>query len=522
MSVGFSPTSFAYLRSWKEGVALRGRAATLLVVFALLAIFALIHFSRLDKGHGWGDDFAAYIMQARSLATGRIRETYDRLAFFFDHSTVFIAPAVYPWGFPLVLAPVYGLFGLNILTLKSVVLVFLLGTLVVVFLLYRLGLRTLQSALAVTILAISPTFLNAGTQILSDLPFMFFCLSTLLVTRCCVIGRRTLGPPWFSAALLGLCLFASYFTRSIGFVLLPTLLAAQLYSMSRAPKTQSKAETWFVDLLPYGVFFAGLILSRLTLPTAPVELAYFDLAPSSLIASISRGLPVYFHAAGTFFIGLPQSVGVGAAILAGFGMCVRFREDWIYLLFSALYLGVLLIWPFYAGNIRYLYPVLPFYIYFAFMGARFLSLIHPPGFRAFRPPLDYALALAVIVYFAYLLPPFRWPDFTAEPRQGPFGPAAQQAYGYILANVPEDAVIQANKPRVLMLLTGKQGVVYGKAKDVSEGIATHYLVRRNSFDNADAAVTNHPDWFIELFSNSEFVLYRIVGNHAQGLSPKRD
>jgi len=505
---------------------LRERRISLLVV-CLLAILAAVHLSRLNKGHNWGDDFSAYIMQAEGIATDTTAEAYAKLSFQFSHSTLRVGPVVYPWGFPLLLAPVYSLFGLNVIAFKCLVLAFLLGSLAVTFHLYRLGLTTLQSALVVSILGLSPALLAAGTQILSDPPFLFFCMSAMLLIQRGVLRRQPIGAPWLNSVLLGTAIFMAYFTRSIGFVLLPTLFAAQLHSAiadrhERLAKQGSFGpKFWFDHALPYVLFFLGVIFSRVALPTGPLELAYISLDPSHLIASVFRGIPYYFEAGQGFFQGAPTAISLVAAILAVIGACVRFRQDWIYLVFSALYIGVLLIWPYYQGIVRFILPLLPFYIYFAFKGASSLSSLttfHTPGSRSFQLPLDYGLALAAIMYFVYLLPPFRWSDFAQDPRGGPFGPEAQGAYRYIRLNLPRDAVVQSRKPRVLMLLTDRRGVVYAKTKDLDQGVATHYLVhlaKGKPLRSVDRTVVENPQRFPEIYSNSAFRLYQIGRNYAQ-------
>jgi hypothetical protein len=491
-----------------------------LLLALLLAICAAIHVSRINNEHNWGDDFAGYIMQARGLATGTLAETANRLRFFADHSTVIIAPAFYPWGFPLLLAPIYAFCGLNIIALKAVGLVFLIASLAASYLIFRLGLTKFQSLLATAILGISPAFLAMGTQILSDVPCLFFCLSALFLIQYCVIRGREIGPAWFSATLLGLCLLMACLTRPTSLVLLPTLVAAQLYAFFAGAREQGRqlgtaqVRTWFIYAIPYAVLLLGVIASRLGLPTSRGVAGFFPTELTSLSRVLSRNVPYYFDTTAGFFPGLPHAVTAFVLGLAVLGACVRFREDWIYVLFSLLYSAVVMVWPFHQG-IRYLLPLLPFCVYFAAVGLSYLSsiaVVSLKDHRTSRPPLDYAVLFAGVLYFAWLLPPFRWSDFARDAESGPFGPVAQEMFGYIRANLPEDAVIAADKPRAVMLLTNKRAVIYGQPKDLIAGVATHFLVRRSpeTWPKSKGAVVKHPEWFEELFSNSELALYRIV------------
>jgi hypothetical protein len=85
-----------------------------------ISITALLFWSGLTNGHDWGDDFAAYIMQAKSITEGRHSEFIEANRFTIEQSSYPIGPVAYPWGFPVLLAPFYALFGLNMIALKSV------------------------------------------------------------------------------------------------------------------------------------------------------------------------------------------------------------------------------------------------------------------------------------------------------------------------------------------------------------------------------------------------------------------
>src|SRR4051794_31942315 len=92
----------------------------LLPFLALLAVSVGIGQLRLTTGHVWGDDFAGYILQARSLLDGRMREEIEENRFTVAHSDQRMAPVAYPWGTPLLLAPVLAARGLDLLALKHV------------------------------------------------------------------------------------------------------------------------------------------------------------------------------------------------------------------------------------------------------------------------------------------------------------------------------------------------------------------------------------------------------------------
>src|SRR5687767_3820760 len=92
----------------------------LLTLGLIVLVSGVISFSLLTRGHIWGDDFASYIMQSKSILDGRMGEFLERNTFTVNESSYPPGPAAYPWGFPLLLAPVYAIFGMSALAFKLV------------------------------------------------------------------------------------------------------------------------------------------------------------------------------------------------------------------------------------------------------------------------------------------------------------------------------------------------------------------------------------------------------------------
>src|SRR5512138_2302493 len=90
------------------------RALLIVVILASLFLGA----SNLTRGHEWGDDFASYIMQAESIWNGTMQQFAEHNSFTIFESSSQIGPVAYPWGYPLILVPVYALKGLHPLPLK--------------------------------------------------------------------------------------------------------------------------------------------------------------------------------------------------------------------------------------------------------------------------------------------------------------------------------------------------------------------------------------------------------------------
>ena len=148
---------------------------TLSLLALIVLLSGAISFSLLTRGHSWLDDFAAYLMQAKSILDGTMGDFVRRNTFTVTESSYPPGPAAYPWGFPLLLAPVYAVFGMSVLAFKLVNTLFYALFLVIFFALARTRLTEGKSLLLTAVLAFNPALLLAHDQIISDIPFLFFC-----------------------------------------------------------------------------------------------------------------------------------------------------------------------------------------------------------------------------------------------------------------------------------------------------------------------------------------------------------
>ena len=89
-------------------------------LFIIFIVYIILASSILTIGHDWGDDFSAYIMQAASLIQGELHNFIEENTFTIQESSRVLGPVIYPWGYPLLIAPIYAAFGLNLMAFKAV------------------------------------------------------------------------------------------------------------------------------------------------------------------------------------------------------------------------------------------------------------------------------------------------------------------------------------------------------------------------------------------------------------------
>ena len=478
----------------------------------ILLVSALLGSSLLTRGHFWGDDFAAYIGQAQSILHGKMDRFVARNGFTVSQSSREeghqMGPAAYPWGFPLMLAPVYAVVGLSPLALKLPGLLAYLGFLLVFFFLAKRRLTLTQSLLAVSLFAFNPELLGALDDIVSDIPFLF--LSTLAFLLADIYtnedqpNRRQI-----LAALTGAAIFSAFFVRTQGLILLASILLFQGVRFLRNPGHHRQI---FVDSLVLTATF-GLLwgVSALIFPSG--QSSYLALYAEFSIDKLTANVVAYSILFETFFATLPGQSLFFAIFVALFfiGLLARFKADLPFVIYLALYLLVLWTWPEWQGY-RFLFPMLPFFIYFAFQGIR--MTLHKLGKdrRAVIQKGACAYLALIAALFAYNA---GWNAYVnlRDDREinGPFDPLSMETYEFIRNETPPESVIVFFKPRAMRLMTGRDALALTECKRIPEGdyLALSKKVGENLQIPPEKIDTcNLP--LEKVFENRRFVVYRVM------------
>src|SRR5690348_17516098 len=183
------------------------------VYLPILAI-GIFYLATIRQGHDWGDDFSLYIQQAKNIAEG-VSFTHTN----YLHFSPYVGPNAYPPIFPLFLAPIYKLFGLNLTAMKvGVILTFLITLLIFIQIIKNDLSQGLQLAL-ITVIGLNPYFWDLKDQIMSDIPFLVPAyLSIYLVYRAYQSNVTGLNKFLFGLAI-GVTFYLAYGTRPVGLIL---------------------------------------------------------------------------------------------------------------------------------------------------------------------------------------------------------------------------------------------------------------------------------------------------------------
>lgn len=481
---------------------------------ALIILSLLLAFSLLTLDHEWGDDWASYVMQAAAITEGKTQEFIQRNAFTMRQSTHFIGPDAYPWGYPALLAPFVLACGpLNIFCLKFINLIFYALFLLVFYALLARRLPPLEASLLVAVFAFSPLLLKFEDILISDIAFLFFSTFGLFL----IVGRNGIPTQAGRSAnpiLLGLALFFAFFVRTNGILLVPTLFLAQLFDwLQTRPRLLPDPKRILTrQAIPYIVFGLLTLLDLLLFPAG--EGSHFERLSVISLASLADNISAYFAMPAYFFGDLPYPqivYGILLPFILG-GIVLNFKRDFPLVAYLILSYALFILWPEQQG-VRFLFPLLPLLVYFAYQGMTAASFALTSRFARAGSWLTRAFWLAIALSFAWTsLAAAR--DNLAQGR-GPYGnvfdPLSLEMFEFVKSDTPPESVVAFYKPRALRLFTGRDTLLIDDCNAL--GKADYVVLRksRGAVDQiapAEIAACNPSVRVTEAFENGKFIVYR--------------
>jgi hypothetical protein len=138
-------------------------AIPVVIAVGVAVVSIRTHFGGVD----WGDDWSLYVHQAKALVVGNIGEVLRETRFTVDNSGASgFSPYSYPWGWPLLMAPVYAAFGLDYGALKFLEVVALCVFLIVFFAIVRRRAGIVGATILTVLIGVSRAFNGATDTVL--------------------------------------------------------------------------------------------------------------------------------------------------------------------------------------------------------------------------------------------------------------------------------------------------------------------------------------------------------------------
>lgn len=312
-------------------------------------------------------DSAVYISLAKSLITGQ------------GYSYMGYTQVRYPFFYPLILAPVVKFSGKNFLLLRSVSVLMGIGSLGLIYIIFKRIRRQHWGVMLMLLTATSEFYYFFCHHVLSDITYTFFSLLTLwyFLKDSALSGRKS---RFITTGLL----LAAYFTRSVGVIL---FIAVFLFEFFERGKKQALVLA-LIFLIPSGLwsYRNRTVPLKDQFPSNQGEsVNYFDEFFSRDLAEDEKkyiGLQDigkrilhncrYYREIATDLI-VPYSVALGrGTVLIPLLLVVGFCGCWLthrtaIEYYVSLYVLAYLLWPTWQG-VRFYVPILPFLLYYLISG----------------------------------------------------------------------------------------------------------------------------------------------------------
>lgn len=512
----------------------------------VLVGIVLVYRSFLEEGHDWGDDFSLYINQARALVRGDVGQVVSDTRYILENSgTDSFSPFVYPWGLPILLAPVYLVAGINYRAFAWVTVI----SLVVFLWLFRRLVAPVIGSLGATsitaVIALSTPYVWWSGSVTSDFPAIASVMVALWwIDRCRRLGHfaASTRTPLVVVGLLATWAFA---IRREVVVVLFAAAAVQALELHRArrrapgtdtqvsgvsPSGEGPRSRWLDVAAPYWTFALSTGTFHLVLPASLEQQVdgggvgeiwgnltwYRDILAEHVgLKEIGPNEIEVFgsHRLGLWLIGVLALSGALGLVVA---MLRRRESEFALAVYAVCVSWVILTRPFHEG--RYIFALSPMLLFFSWIAVSWL--VSPgrgdSGGRGALATVAPLLLVAPLIVqnadgFHHSWSYHREYDYTVH---GPENPTAREMFDAVVRCTRGDDVVLFARARAMNLYTNRRAIQTG---DVNLGLqrADWMVLSNDDVDYYEPKVneSNHAGYgLVKVWSNAEFTLYRVGGD----------
>lgn len=490
-------------------------------LIVLLIVLGSLNIATFREGHPRQGDFAQYLIQTKGIVDGNLDKYIDMSYFRKQHSIGRSEPAIYPWGFPILLAPAYALWGKNFFILKVYLQVFFLVSFVYIYLLFKERLENIFVFSIIILISLSPYFFWFKNSILSDIPHLMFTLISLFLIDRIELQNKYLYNKFLSYLILGFILFLAYFTRKQGLILIMLLLTVQtIRIISQKSDCNSMLRSILTASIPTITFIIFFFFDRIILfSTGQSDYAdHFDFqrALENIIPNLEYYLTLPVKIIQTSYPPLPLPIiliveTIYLLFLATIviGIVRKSRQDLLFALFILFYTVFFIAYPYQQG-LRFLIPVIPFGLYFFYHGL--VNIAALPVFQKLTLP-DYPLYLvkktnSIILVMACLgfiiMSAILFANRESD-KDALYGSLSLEIYRFIADFTEEDAIIVHSEPRILMLETNRYAVFIDSLNTDNYQVGDYFVNENQNSRPIDPKLLLRLD---KVFYNEGYTIYK--------------
>jgi len=443
-----------------------------------------------------------YIHHAKNFVNGI---NYEDTGYIYNPHYPSLGPKTYPPVFPLILAPVYKWFGLDVSAMKILAISFFLIFLLVFFLIVRDELSFRFQIILIGVIGCNPYFWGFKDEIRPDIIYLLFCYISLLIISRVLEQNKFQNHHLLYAVLAGIFIYLSYGTRSVGLGLMVSLIIYELIKWRKPTLFTGIAMLIFFSLMGLQIIFFHSDKSYLD------QLVVY---PNRLLSNLSYYLRKFSDLWDNGYSrDLSKVFSVILLIAASIGFWVRIRSrKTIFEIFFIVHFVIIILWPIRQG-VRFLIPVIPLYFFYAFLGMQRIANFKNEKMNK----IPYIIILILISVFYTCK--YSTTDY-ASLADGVHKKESMDLFSFIRDNTKQKDVFVFRKPRVLSLYTGRSAAVYHRPENESELL--DYLVKIDANYIVESFINHKIDYeffheFVSrnkyrwemIYSNPDFKVYRI-------------
>jgi Dolichyl-phosphate-mannose-protein mannosyltransferase len=247
------------------------------VLAIVVGVMAALMLASHRSGHWWGDDWALYIRQSKSLLDGNPGEITADNHFTVEHSLgAAFSPPLYPWGFPIMMAPFVAVVGVDVDRLAIVQVLCACAFACAWFALARRRLGPIVAFVGMGAATLTPLLFSWTELIQSEWPFLAVTFAMLAALDRAVESQvlTDTAARWWPVVALGVGAAAAFTVRREGLAMTAAIAGAQLALLTTGAPTARRAVS---DgrllarlIVPHASALATVLVLQVTLPSTLV------------------------------------------------------------------------------------------------------------------------------------------------------------------------------------------------------------------------------------------------------------
>jgi hypothetical protein len=159
------------------------------------------------------------------------------------------------------------------------------------------------------------------------------------------------------------------------------------------------------------------------------------------------------------------------------------------MIYAALTLFLYIIWPSQQG-LRFLFPILPFYVSFMLSGLEAFQGGRTAMEKRLRNLLCYVPVIFIVFSFGLQSAGSAYENISRdrERSSGPFTATSKSLFTFISEHTEEESTIIFFKPRAMRLMTNRKSIMINKVEELSRGNYLCLYLRSDAYNQVSATI----------------------------------